>query len=595
MLVLAAPLMPVIAAAGQASSPGPVFFVQERLGRDGRPFRFYKFRSMVHNSDDAIHRQFAAMFINGDDDGCRKSNDGERGLQAEGRSPRDRASARWLRRTSLDELPQLFNILRGEMSLVGPRPPIAYEIENYQPWHMERLKVTPGLTGLWQVSGRSRCPSTRWCAWTSTTSTAGRCWLDLRILLKTVPVVLRGTGGLLSRAPSEAAVKSAFASVGCGVIAHGQRRTARRPVDDQVAAPTRRRPEHDKESTIMIKMGVIGCGYWGPNLIRNFHNQPDVELAAIADLGREAPGARRPALSGRHEDHRLPEIIEIRTIDAVVVATPVSTHFPLGMEVLEAGKHLFIEKPMATSADECRRADRPGRAQRAWSSWSATPSSSRRRCGRSRSLIDPGELGDIYYVNITRVNLGIFQKDVNVVWDLAPHDVAMLNYLFDADPVRVSATGRCYVQRDLGIEDVAFLTLEYPGGTLAHIHVSWLDPNKIRKCTFVGSRKMLVYDDVSPTEKIRVYDKGVDVQPHYDNFGEFQLLVPLRRHLHPAPRHGRAAARSRPQHFLDVHRGRGRAPEQRRPRPARSWRCWRRPAESIKEDGRPIGPGLRTD
>ena len=141
-----------------------------------------------------------------------------------------------------------------------------------------------------------------------------------------------------------------------------------------------------------------------------------------------------------------------------------------------------------------------------------------------KTLMEAGELGEIYYVNISRVNLGLFQKDANVVWDLAPHDVAMLNYLFGADPLSVSAIGHCYVQKELGIEDVAFLTLEYPGKRLVHIHVSWLDPNKVRLCTFVGSRKMLVYDDVSPAEKIRVYDKGVDVQPHYENFGEFQLL-----------------------------------------------------------------------
>ena len=111
-----------------------------------------------------------------------------------------------------------------------------------------------------------------------------------------------------------------------------------------------------------------------------------------------------------------------------------------------------------------------------------------------------------------------------MVWDLAPHDVAMLNFLFQSKPTSVSAYGHCYVQKDKNIEDVAFVTLEYPGGRLAHIHVSWLDPNKVRMCTFVGSRKMLVYDDIHPSEKIRVFDKGVDVQPHYDNFGEFQLL-----------------------------------------------------------------------
>ncbi len=154
MLVVLAPVMLVISLLVKRSSPGPVLFVQERLGRDGRPFKFYKFRSMAHNSDDAIHRQFAAMFINGDKSGCAESNEGDEVFKLK-RDPRITRIGSILRRTSLDELPQLFNIIRGDMSLVGPRPPIAYEIENYQPWHMERLKAVPGLTGLWQVSGRS--------------------------------------------------------------------------------------------------------------------------------------------------------------------------------------------------------------------------------------------------------------------------------------------------------------------------------------------------------------------------------------------------------------------------------------------------------
>ncbi|MFH1845710.1 MAG: Gfo/Idh/MocA family oxidoreductase [bacterium] len=270
----------------------------------------------------------------------------------------------------------------------------------------------------------------------------------------------------------------------------------------------------------MIKMAVIGCGYWGPNLIRNFHNQPDVGLTTIADLDR----SRLDHLSNLYPhvkcttDYK--EIINDPAIDAIAVATPVFTHYNLGSEVLAAGKHLFIEKPMAASADECRHlidmAESRNLQIMVGHTFLFTPA-----VRKIRKLMDAGELGEVYYVGITRVNLGLFQQDVNVVWDLAPHDIAMLNFLFKSTPCIVSATGRSYVQKE--IEDVAFLTLEYPRGQLAHIHVSWLDPNKIRKATFVGSRKMLVYDDVSSLEKIRVYDKGVDVLPHYDNFGEFQL------------------------------------------------------------------------
>lgn len=274
----------------------------------------------------------------------------------------------------------------------------------------------------------------------------------------------------------------------------------------------------------MIRMGVIGCGYWGPNLIRTFNALPDVELAAIGDIDPQRlqkVGALYPQTK-RVTDAR--DLINDPSIDAVVVATPVSSHFALGMAVLESGKHLFLEKPMAFSSDECRRlidaAEARGRVIMVGHTFLFSPP-----VRKVRSLIESGDLGEIFYVAVTRVNLGIFQKDVNVVWDLAPHDIAMLNSFFGANPTAVSATGRCYVQKDKGIEDVAFLTVEYPAGQIAHIHVSWLDPNKIRRATFVGSRKMLVYDDVEPTEKIKIYDKGVEVQPHYESFGEFQLTL----------------------------------------------------------------------
>lgn len=303
----------------------------------------------------------------------------------------------------------------------------------------------------------------------------------------------------------------------------------------------------------MIKMGVIGCGYWGPNLIRNFVAQKGAQLAYISDLDEKRlnhVGLLYPQTK-KTRNHR--EMLEDPEVQAVVVATPMSTHFPLGREVLESGKHLFLEKPMATTSADCRALNRMA-AERGLQvmvghTFIYTPA-----VRKIKTLMDAGELGEIYYVNISRVNLGIFQKDANVVWDLAPHDVAMLNYLFGADPVSVSAVGHCYVQKELGIEDVAFVTLEYPGGRLVHIHVSWLDPNKIRLCTFVGSRKMLVYDDVSPAEKIRVYDKGVDVQPHYENFGEFQLLyrsgdvfIPRLDTVEPL--------KAETAHFLDLIRG----------------------------------------
>ena len=194
ILLLVAPAMLVIAVIVKLTDRGPVLFVQERLGRDGKPFKFYKFRSMIHNSDDAIHRQFVAMFIGGDESGCADSNEGEKCFKMK-QDPRITPVGAFLRRTSLDELPQLFNILKGEMSLVGPRPPIAYEIENYQPWHMERLKAVPGLTGLWQVSGRSSVSFEEMVRLDIRYINSWSPLLDLRILLKTIPVVFQGTGG----------------------------------------------------------------------------------------------------------------------------------------------------------------------------------------------------------------------------------------------------------------------------------------------------------------------------------------------------------------------------------------------------------------
>ena len=194
LILLSAPLMAVIAILIKKLNPGPVLFVQDRLGRDKKPFRFLKFRSMKHNSDDAIHRQFAAMFICGDDDGCTSSNEGDQIFKLK-QDPRVTGIGAWLRKTSIDELPQLFNVLRGDMSLVGPRPPIPYEIENYQLWHMERLKVVPGITGLWQVSGRSQVSFDEMVRLDIRYINNWSLLKDFAILLKTVPVVLRGTGG----------------------------------------------------------------------------------------------------------------------------------------------------------------------------------------------------------------------------------------------------------------------------------------------------------------------------------------------------------------------------------------------------------------
>ena len=269
-----------------------------------------------------------------------------------------------------------------------------------------------------------------------------------------------------------------------------------------------------------IGVGVIGVGYWGPNLLRNFNNVSGAEARWAADLddARLAHiGDLYPSVTTT-KDYR--QMFDDDATHAVVVATPADTHCRLACEALEAGKHVFVEKPMAVSEEECRqmvaaaeKADRKLMVGHTFLFNNAVY--------RIKELIDSGELGEIYYVYINRVNLGLFREDCNVVWDLAPHDIAILNWLMGSSPDRLTAVGHSYVQPD--IEDVAFVNLQYPGNVMAHLHVSWLDPNKVRTITVVGSKKMLVYDDVSNTEKLRVYDKGVNVMPHYDTFGEFQL------------------------------------------------------------------------
>ena len=270
----------------------------------------------------------------------------------------------------------------------------------------------------------------------------------------------------------------------------------------------------------MLTVGVIGCGYWGPNLIRNFINLKEAEVRICSDLEEDRLKHMKqlyPSLATT-TDYR--DIIKDEKIDAIVIATPVSTHYQIAAEALEAGKHVFCEKPLTQSVEEGVKlvdlADENDRTLMVGHTFVYTAA-----VNKVKDLISSGQLGDIYYMSMARVNLGLFQEDINVVWDLAPHDVSIMNYILGVRPVAVSAVGHSYIQPE--IQDVSFVTLRYPGSILANLHVSWLNPNKIRSTTVVGSKKMLVYDDISSLEKIRIYDKGVDVVPHYDTFGEFQL------------------------------------------------------------------------
>jgi predicted dehydrogenase len=206
-------------------------------------------------------------------------------------------------------------------------------------------------------------------------------------------------------------------------------------------------------------------------------------------------------------------------VDAVMLATPITSHFELAKRTLQAGKHVFIEKPFTTSVEQADElielADRQGLVLMVGHVFEYSPA-----VGKIRDVISSGELGNVYFISSTRVNLGIHQKDVSVVWDLAPHDLSMFFYWLGEGPIRVSATGKAYVQK--GIMDVAFISMEFASGAIGHVQVSWLSPSKLRRTTLVGSGKMLIYDDTKVTDKVRIFDKGVDLRDP-ETFGEFQL------------------------------------------------------------------------
>lgn len=269
-----------------------------------------------------------------------------------------------------------------------------------------------------------------------------------------------------------------------------------------------------------IAVGVIGCGYWGPNLVRNLSQLPVSKVKYCCDLEDKRLSHMKALYPQVTTTKRFQDLIDDPEIEAVAIATPVSTHFPLAKACLEGGKHVLVEKPLAGSIAEAEElnlvAEKHGLVLFAGHTFVYNAA-----VEKMKSLVEAGELGEVFYITSTRVNLGLFQEDINVIWDLAPHDISILNYILGREPVTVSTFARSYIRP--GIEDVAFVVLQYPRGVVAHIHVSWLDPCKIRRTTLVGSKKMLVYDDTSTLEKIRVYDKGVTIQPHYDTFGEFQL------------------------------------------------------------------------
>jgi predicted dehydrogenase len=271
--------------------------------------------------------------------------------------------------------------------------------------------------------------------------------------------------------------------------------------------------------TRQVKLGVLGAGYWGPKLIRNFQEIPDADMAIVCDLRQDRLAHIKELYPAIHVTTDYRELLQ-SDVEAVAIATPILTHHRLAKEALGAGKHVLVEKPLTANSEEAEdlveTADRLGLALMVGHTFEYNPA-----VEYLRKLIASGDLGRIYYLNATRVNLGIFQPDINVVWDLAPHDVSILMFVLGTLPMTVSARGGAFVRSK--VHDVAYLTLQFPNDVMADVRVSWLDPCKIRRITVVGSKKMVVYDDVEPNEKIKIYDKGVDLPPYSDTLEEFHL------------------------------------------------------------------------
>ena len=271
----------------------------------------------------------------------------------------------------------------------------------------------------------------------------------------------------------------------------------------------------------MVRVGVIGLGYWGPKLARNFYELTHAELTWVSDLDQSRLDHISSLYPGVRTTRDYRELLA-SDVDAVCVATPVRTHYQLALEALKAGKHILVEKPLAACSDQAEHIVSEGllrdRIVMVGHTFVYNPA-----VIAIRDIIASGDLGEIYYVSAARVNLGLFQRDINVIWDLAPHDISILTFILGMQPVAASARGGVFVQSKRGLHDVAYITLHFPNGVLADVRVSWLDPIKTRLYTIVGSRKMLVYDDVASVNKLMIYDKGVDVPPYSDTEAEFRL------------------------------------------------------------------------
>jgi predicted dehydrogenase len=277
------------------------------------------------------------------------------------------------------------------------------------------------------------------------------------------------------------------------------------------------RPAQQQISSIRI--GVVGCGYWGPKLARNFHDLPHASLLMVSDLRADRLDEIKKLYPQIKTTRKYEDLLDGQ-IDAVVIATPVSTHYPLAKAALKAGKHVFIEKPITSHSENAKElvelAARSGLTLMVGHTFVFNPA-----VRAVREIVQSGELGQIYYLNSIRANLGLLQPDINVMWDLAPHDISMLRYILASEVRKVSARGGVYVNKVKNLHEVVYVNMVFENEVMANLRLSWLDPVKQRSLTVVGSNKMLVYDDIAE-DKVVVFDKGVEVPPYSVTEDEFR-------------------------------------------------------------------------
>lgn len=335
--------------------------------------------------------------------------------------------------------------------------------------------------------------------------------------------------------------------------------------------------------TKLINVGVVGCGYWGPNLVRNFRSLPDCCLKMMCDVNESRLKHLHSLYPEVECGTKYEEMLARTDIDAVVVATSVRLHFPMAKASLLAGKHTLIEKPMAASTAECEEliaiAQSKGLILMVGHTFLYSAP-----VRKIKEIVDNRDIGEIRYISARRLNLGLFQKDINVAWDLAPHDISIILYIMQELPHSINCRGGAHITP--GIEDVTSMTLHFSKERSAIIHSSWHDPRKVREMTIVGSRRMIVYDDIAAQEKIKIFDARVERPPHYDTFAEFQYAY------HYGDIHSPYIKQDEPlktecQHFLDCIRS-GNAPITSGAAGMEVVQILEASTESLKQSGAPI-------